>query len=299
MKSGKLTLIILVVFVLVNGAAAAIYLATKTPDTEAPTLALAERAKMEGVRAMQAGRYDDAARELERAIALGDGSESTRELLATANAERTRAESPPIALADTPMTEPVPPEEPEPSRRRPALETEEPDPPGSAMDEPEVEESEHDEPETGRAPTARERRLYELRRARERAQEEEETEPEPPPPVETEPEPVVEPPPQPPPTMVEPAPPPVRATPMTEPVRPSMSPDPIPAPTGTEVGELEILSRVDGEVYVNGRRYGTAPRIVRHVPAGRARVEIREGGRVVSTTTVTVRPRERRSVLLR
>jgi hypothetical protein len=295
MKSGKLTLIIVVVFVLVNGAAAAIYLATKTPDTDtdARVLALAEEAKTEGVRAMQAGRYDDAARALERAIALGDGSDSTRELLASVNAERTRAASPPIALADTPMTEPVPPEAPEPSMRE--LEAEEPE-----IRERELEQSEDGDPEMGRAPTARERRLYELRRARERAQEEEEEEPEPPPqPVEPEPEPVAEPPPQPPPTMVEPPPQPVRTTPMTEPVRPSMSPEPIPEPTGTDVGELEILSRVDGEVYVNGRRYGTAPRIVRHVPAGRARVEIREGGRVVSSTTVTVRARERRSVLLR
>jgi hypothetical protein len=287
MSSGRLTIVIVAVFVLANGVAAAIYFATRDESASGPDVtALAEAAKLEGLRAMQDRRYDDAARELERAIALGDGSQSTRELLATVRLERDRA------AATTPVEAPP----------VGATADEEEPPPHEAPEAPTVErEVEADEEADARMISARERRLYEIRRTRER---EEEQEIEEPPPPEEPPEPPAPIEPPPPPAMAEPPAPVVRAqtTPMAEPrVQTSMTAQPAPElPSSTEVGELEVLtSDVEGDVFVNGRRYGRAPTIVRHIPAGRARVEIRVGGRVVSATTVTVRARERRSVLLR
>ncbi len=72
---------------------------------------------------------------------------------------------------------------------------------------------------------------------------------------------------------------------------PVRTPTPRPAPRAAQaVGSLEVSSpNVYGDVYVNGRAYGPAPRVVRGIPVGAARVEIRVDGDARRSRTVRVR----------
>jgi hypothetical protein len=49
---------------------------------------------------------------------------------------------------------------------------------------------------------------------------------------------------------------------------------------------VEILTSGQGEVFVNGRAAGYSPRIVRRLPAGPVRIEVRQNGVVTSSRTV-------------
>ena len=92
------------------------------------------------------------------------------------------------------------------------------------------------------------------------------------------------------PTPQPPAPPPQPRPTTTPPPSPPARPaTPAPAPPRA-TGSLEIISpNVYGEVWVNGRRRGYPPVVVRDVPVGRARVEIRVDGEVRRSKTVRVR----------
>jgi hypothetical protein len=64
-------------------------------------------------------------------------------------------------------------------------------------------------------------------------------------------------------------------------------------------GDIEVLSpNVPGEVWVNGRSHGLAPRVVREIPVGSARVEIRVDGVVRRSRAVQVREGQRARVSL-
>lgn len=88
-----------------------------------------------------------------------------------------------------------------------------------------------------------------------------------------------------------PSPPPVAPAPTTRPTG--------PAPSPRRFGEVEVQSpNVFGDVWVNGRNYGPAPRVVREIPVGSARVEIRVGDTVRRTRTVAVTEGQRARVQL-
>jgi hypothetical protein len=63
-------------------------------------------------------------------------------------------------------------------------------------------------------------------------------------------------------------------------------------------GEIHVVSsNIQGEVYVNGIAHGLTPRVVRDVPAGVARVEVRVQGHVMRKRAVLVRPGKRSQVV--
>jgi serine/threonine protein kinase len=99
-----------------------------------------------------------------------------------------------------------------------------------------------------------------------------------------------------------PAAPPVAASDPTPMPAPAPAPPPraprLPAqPPASEIGEIEVFSpNVLGEVFVNGVSRGWPPVVVKNVPAGRARIEIRVDGATRRSKTITVQPSTRARV---
>ncbi len=82
----------------------------------------------------------------------------------------------------------------------------------------------------------------------------------------------------------------VAATPKPEPItpptvstpKPALSKPalPTPAPTSRATGELSVVSpNLFGEIYVNGKSYGKPPRVIKGLPVGPVRVQIRVQGK--------------------
>lgn len=94
------------------------------------------------------------------------------------------------------------------------------------------------------------------------------------------------------PVPVAPAPPKEEAPPIPAP-RPPAPPPPVKAPAGA-VGELEVVSpNVVGEIFIDGVARGWAPRVIKNVPVGAARVEIRVDGATRRSKKVTVQASKR------
>jgi serine/threonine protein kinase len=85
----------------------------------------------------------------------------------------------------------------------------------------------------------------------------------------------------------------VAPTPTPTPPRPTpvVTPPPVKAAAApAEVGEVEVVSpNVIGEVYVNGVARGPAPIVVKNIPVGRARIEVRVDGAVRRGKTVDIK----------
>lgn len=87
--------------------------------------------------------------------------------------------------------------------------------------------------------------------------------------------------------------------PTSAPIAPTRTERPSRPTPPARFGEIEVQSpNVFGDVWVNGRNYGPAPRVVREIPVGSTRVEIRVGNTVRRTRTVSVAEGQRARVQL-
>lgn len=91
--------------------------------------------------------------------------------------------------------------------------------------------------------------------------------------------------------------PPSPVPPRPRPVTTPSAPSPPLAPRPAEVGELEVVSpNVVGEIYLDGVARGWAPMVIKQVPTGSVRVEIRVDGATRRSRNVTVQ-RSKRSLV--
>ncbi len=82
----------------------------------------------------------------------------------------------------------------------------------------------------------------------------------------------------------------VEVAPEPDPVAPTPTiPTPIPTPKPTATGSLSVVSpNLFGEIYVNGKSYGKPPRLIKGLPVGPVRVEIRVQGKARRAKMATV-----------
>lgn len=256
--------------------------AVPTEADEADDEARAHR--IAGLEAMERQDYDLAVREMTAAARAGDDSPELLRLISLAQQMRNTAPAAPAAVVAPEATEVA------------MLENDAPPAPAAPAAAPGVSEEVEALLRRARANTPRRRRPVRRAAARPRPRPRPVAAPAPAPEpialvVTPEPAPAEVPAPEPAPVAPAPAPAPIAASATPNPAPQPRRPAPRPQPAASQsVGSLAVSSpNVYGDVYVNGRNYGPAPRVVRDIPTGAARIEIRVDGNARRSRTVRVR----------